>query len=172
MRISIIGNCASGKSILAKKISTGLGIPYLQLDRLWFEAGGKNLQRNDLADKERVRAYIKDNAEKFIAQDSWVSDGWYSRVQPMISDRADQVVFLDISLLRRLYNQIRRLLSGNRHEELTVWDDIKFIPEIIRRTYRSDPKIRAFSKNYPQKLVILKSYKEVDLYLSGLGISM
>ena len=80
MRISIIGNTSSGKSSLAQRISKKLDIPYLHIDRLWFEGGGHNLRPYETEALEKVRAYIKKNVEDFIKQESWVSDGWYSRV--------------------------------------------------------------------------------------------
>jgi len=102
MRITIIGNCASGKSTLARKISEQFAIPHLHLDRFWFETKGHLLEKDDAEGKERVRACIRAKVEGLIKQDSWVSDGWYSRVQPLIAERADEIVFLDLPLWRRL----------------------------------------------------------------------
>ncbi len=120
MRITIIGNCGSGKSTLARKISKKFNILHIHLDRFWFEAGGHKLKKGASEEKERIRTYIRKKVEEFIKKDSWVSDGWYSRVQPLIAERAEQVVFLNIPLWRRLANHLHRVFFGKRHPELSV----------------------------------------------------
>ena len=168
MRITIIGNCASGKSTLARRISESLAIPHLQLDRLWFKAGGHRLKRGDVKERDRVRSEIKSRVEKFIEQEAWVSDGFYSRVQPSIAERADQVVFLDISLNRRVFNHLKRVLSGNRHPELSLWEDLRFTGEIVTRTFTKGPRMWRLAQEHHRKLVRLGSYRQVESYLQGL----
>jgi len=168
MRITIIGNCGSGKSTLARKISEKFNIPHIHLDRFWFEANGHKLRKEDMEGKKKVRAYIRGKVEEFIKQDSWVSDGWYSRVQPLIAERADQVVFLDIPLWRRLVNHLHRVLFVERHSELSRWDDFKFISEIIRRTFTHGVLMRQFVRENPEKVIHLHSHKDADGYLANL----
>src|SRR3989344_6178545 len=107
MRISIIGHAGSGKSTLAQRISKKFNIPHLHLDRLWFEAGGPKAS-SDPGERKRVAELIRDRVEDFIKQDDWVSDGLYGHVQPLIANRADTIIFLDISLARRLCNHLYR----------------------------------------------------------------
>lgn len=168
MKISIIGGPGSGKSTLAKKINDKLKIPHLQIDRLWFEAGGNNLKNNDEIEKERVRNFIKEKVLEFIKQDAWVSDGWYSRVQPMITKEADKLIFLDISLYRRIWNHIKRIFKSERHQELTRIDDLFFIFEIICRQFSKMPQMKKFVAENENKLIILKSFQEVDEYIDKL----
>ena len=174
MRISIIGHGASGKSTLARRISKKFNIPHLHIDRFWFESGGYKLKPGDTEGKEKVRAYIKENVENFIKQDSWVSDGWYSKVQPIISERADQILFLDISIYRRLFNHLQRIFKTDRHKELTKWDEFKFFYELVYRTYAKGPnktnKIKQFIREHSDKVVILRNYKDVEKYLSTLQL--
>jgi len=168
MRISIIGHSSSGKSTLARKISGKLKIPHLHIDRFWFEAGGAKLKPYDKEGIEKARAYIKENVENFIKQDSWVSDGWYSKVQPMISEKADQILFLDIPLYRRMFNHLQRIFKTDRHKELTKWDDFKFFYEIIFRTFAKGPKMKKFIQEHSGKAKIFRNYKEIDEYLKTL----
>lgn len=168
MRISIIGHSGSGKSTLAKKISEKLNIPHFQIDRFWFEAGGGKIKSSDLKKTEKVRAYIKEKVESFAEQDSWVSDGWYSRVQPIISQRADHIIFLQIPLYRRLFNHLLRIFKSDRHPELTKWDDIKYFYEIIIRTFKRNPKMRKYLEEHSTKVKILRNYKETEKYLDTL----
>lgn len=169
MRITIIGNCASGKSTLARKISEKFTIPHIHLDRFWFDANGHLLKKGDTEGKEQVQEFIRAETEGLIAQDAWVSDGWYSRVQPLIAERADQVIFLDIPLWRRLVNHFHRVFFTERHSELSRWNDFKFFTEIIRRTFTHGKHMQEFVKEHPEKVVHLRSHKEVDEYFASLG---
>lgn len=168
MKISIIGLSGSGKSTLAQKISGKFGIPHLHIDRLWFEAGGHKPSSKGIEEKEKVKAYIREKTVELIQQGAWVSDGWYGYVQTLIAERADEIVFLDIPLHRRLVNHIWRIFFEERHTELTKWDDIKFVYQIVRRTFAHGPKMREFVRENLGKTKIFHSFKEVDDYFAGL----
>ncbi len=168
MKVTIIGGPGSGKSTLAKKISDKLNIPYLQIDRLWFESGGNFLRENDEQDKQRVRGYIQEKVTEFVKQDNWVSDGWYSRVQPIITNEAELLIFLDIPISKRLWNHIKRIFINERHKELTKKDDLLFIFEIVHRQFRAMPKIRKFVSEHQDKVLVLKNYGDVEKYLNEL----
>lgn len=168
MRISIIGQPGSGKSTLSRKISEKFGIPHLHIDRFWFESGGNKLKSGDIEGKEKVRIYIKEKVEDFIKQDSWVSDGTYPRVQSIIVEHANYIIFLDIPLYRRLFNHIKRMFKYEKHKEVTRWEDFKFIYQIIRRTFLKGPIIRRFVSEHSDKVKIFKNYKEVEEYFNTL----
>ena len=171
MRITIIGHSGGGKSRLATRISKKFNIPHLHLDTFWFEAKGHHT-KGDVAreaDRPRVEKYVEEKVQHFIAQDSWVSDGWFGHVQPTIAARADQIVFIDLSLLRRLWNQLYRAVFGKRrHPDITFFDDIKFISQIVGRTRRQDQRLRAFVAANKEKVVTLHNYHEVEEYLKDL----
>src|SRR3989344_3183980 len=144
MRISIIGLPGSGKSTLARAISDKLSIPCIHLDRFWFESGGRTGE-HDTPNIEQVRALVQEKALGATAADSWVSDGFYSRLQTEIASRADVVILLDIPLWKRMLSHARRMVHPNaRHQELNVWDDIKFFPEIVRQTVSRKSKYDEF----------------------------
>lgn len=169
MRISIVGLSGSGKSTLARKISEKFNIPHLHIDRFWFEAGGHKTAGNS-EERERVRAIIREKVEEVVKQDAWVSDGWYGHVQPMITARADEVVFLDIPLYKRLANHLRRTFLEERHTELTRWDDIKFVYQIVRRTFVHGPRLKEFAMENTSKIKIIRSFKEADNYFANLTL--
>ena len=155
MRISIIGHASSGKTTLADKISKKLSIPHIHLDRFWFEAGGRDINRNTSdQERERVREYIRVNVLKSIASDSWVSDGFFSRMQPEISNKADVVIFLKIPLWRRLLNHLQRILKPvSRHKELSAWHEFTFFFEIVRRNFAFKPKFDEFLPKFKDKII-------------------
>ena len=169
MKICIIGNCGSGKSTLAKSICEKLAIPRLELDRLWFETNGHNVSRTDRVGRDQVREKIRTRVERFLSDNNnWVIEGWQARLQETIAKDADQIIFIDISLSRRIYNHLTRIFFTIRHTELSKWDDIKFTKEIIKRTYTHGKDIQAFAQSHTNKTKIFKSYREVNDYLSTL----
>ncbi|MFA6050424.1 MAG: hypothetical protein WC761_04480 [Candidatus Paceibacterota bacterium] len=169
MRISIIGHSSSGKSTLARKVSDKFGIPHLHIDRLWFESGAyKLLKPKDVEKLNEARVWIKNEVSKWILQKDWVSDGWYPKVQSLVTKEADQLVFIDIPLWKRLKNHVKRIFTTERHRELSKWDDIKFIFNMIIKTIKRDKKMRQFAKENESKLVVLKTYAEVEQYLKNL----
>ncbi|HRH24035.1 MAG TPA: AAA family ATPase [Candidatus Paceibacterota bacterium] len=167
MRIDIVGITGSGKSTLASRLSQKLGIPHIQLDTFWFEAGGRK-GPYDTPNIDAVRAHVKTAVEKAVQQDSWISDGTYLHAQEVIAPAADVIIFLDTPLWTRLVAHARRtFFEPKRHKHLTVWDEISFFKEIITRTYRSRPKLITFLEGYIDKTIVLRSYKEIDEYVIG-----
>ncbi len=168
MRIDIVGLPGSGKSTLAREISKKCGVKHIELDRYWFESGGKQgrLTTPNLAE---VRELVRTKVIEAIQDDSWVSDGSYLHVQDVISDRSDTIIFLDIPLVTLLLNHAKRVFFQKKiHGELTFWDDIVFFREIVRRYETTSPKLRAFVSEHPEKLVVLHSRKKITSYLNGL----
>ncbi|MFA6519420.1 MAG: AAA family ATPase [Candidatus Paceibacterota bacterium] len=171
MRISIVGLPASGKSTLARAISEKLSIPHIHLDRFWFEAGGNQMKDGaPIEERDRVRTFVRQKTATAIAADSWVSDGLYTRsVQPEIAKRADVIIFLDIPLWRRLFNHAQRIFNpSERHPELNIRHEIAFFLEIIRRQFRTKPKLMLFINEHKDKVIVLKSSADIRCYLNNL----
>jgi len=94
MKITIMGACGSGKTVLSKKIVEKFHVPYLDLDRLWFASGGALIDPSNPVEKDRVNQIRLNKVRSFIMKDSWVSDGDYSGAQAETAQKADTVVFL------------------------------------------------------------------------------
>lgn len=171
MRITIVGPAGSGKSTLAKKLSDTLGVPHIQIDRFWFEAGGRQ-GPHDTPNLEGVREHIRKSVEEAVAQESWISDGTYIRTQDIIASRADTVLFLDIPLPTRLLNHTRRaFFEPKRHAHLSAWEEIKFYKEIVTRTYKGRAKLLTLVDKYRSKVITLRSLREIDDYLRKVEMS-
>ena len=171
MRLSIIGLPGSGKTHLAQAIGIKLKVPHIHLDRFWFEAGGLfKYTHGSEEEKEQVRAYVREQALRAIAEEAWVSDGFYSHLQPEIAERVDAIIFLDISLRQRLLNHAIRMFNFEaRHKELRFWHDVRFFSEIIKSTFERGPKLKDFVSQYKHKVVILESRAEIEKYLRNLS---
>lgn len=172
MKITIIGPSASGKSTLARKISAQFDIPRIEIDRIWFKNDGhKNLNTENKVQKEIVSQKIQQEIEEFLAQnDEWVIDGTYSKIQPLIADQADVVVLIKRPLLARVMSHISRVLKGqDRHPEVTRTQDLFFINTIIKRWRKKEnTKIEELADQFKDKLVVLKSFRDIDRYFTSL----
>jgi len=113
-RITVVGNCGSGKTTLAKAIARRRGVPYVSIDEaLW-------LPNWVLREADEVQKRLTDA----MADDTWVSDGNLGSRSHFVLPLLDTVIWLDYPkhlVMRRLVARtVRRawtkevLFSGNR----------------------------------------------------------
>lgn len=176
MKITIIGSSGSGKSTLARKISTKFSIPRIEIDRIWFKHDGhKYLRNTDTEQKEIISQKIHAEVENFLSSnESWVIDGTYTKIQPQIAKQADVVILIKRNLIKRVWSHIARICKGeDRHSEVTKMQDIFFIKTIVRRWIKGeDTKLDEFVKPYSQKLVVLKSFHDIDRYFETFNLNV
>lgn len=106
-RVVILGSVGGGKSTLATRLSRRTGLPVVHLDLLFWRAKWEPAPREEA---------LQDLASA-IAGDRWILDGnflpeggdWDARF-----DRADTVVFLDLSRRRCLWRVVKRLVTQRR----------------------------------------------------------
>ncbi|MBL8118708.1 MAG: adenylate kinase [Anaerolineae bacterium] len=114
-RIIIVGTSGAGKSVLGKQAAERLGVPFIDLDALFWLPNW--MQVADEVFRERVQ-----NA---LQPPHWVAAGNYSRARDLIWQRATQVVWLDYPLwltqwrlfkrtVRRVVTQEDLWQTGNR----------------------------------------------------------
>ena len=103
MRIVVVGTSGSGKTTLAKALAAQLALPYIELDALNWQAGWRDLVRND--PDEFVR-----RVTLAVAVDAWVVDGNYGLVREFVWRRATHLVWLDYDRAVVMYRVIRRSL--------------------------------------------------------------
>ena len=113
-RVSVVGSSGSGKSTFARHLADLLGVPCLELDSVFHQPEWTPLPDSEFA--ARVVAVT--------AGTGWVIDGNYSRVRPLVWQRADTVIWLDLprrTVMRQLVARtLRRIITraelwnGNR----------------------------------------------------------
>ncbi len=124
-RVSVVGVSGSGKSTLGRDLAARLGVRYAELDAIFHQPGWTPLDS----------AQFRRRVTSIASGDGWVIDGNYSAVRPLVWERADTVVWLDLprrTVMRRLiWRTIRRaagrteLWNGNRERwrNLLTWDE-------------------------------------------------
>lgn len=101
-RILVIGTSSAGKTTLADALSRSLAISRIELDELFWSPGWKPKPSQEFLELVRRAA----------AGQTWVADGNYSSVRPVLWPRANVIVWLNYPLplifWRGLVRAIRR----------------------------------------------------------------
>jgi adenylate kinase family enzyme len=120
----MVGNSGAGKSTVARQLARNLGVPFVELDAIYHQAGWAPLTAGEF------RARVAE----VTAGDAWVIDGNYSAVRPLVWARADTVIWIDPPRHRVMRQVIWRTLrraafrvelwNGNRERwaNLFTWE--------------------------------------------------
>jgi adenylate kinase family enzyme len=124
-RVSVVGGSCSGKTTFGRSLAEILGVPFVELDALNWQANWTMTEAGVF--QEAVRGAT--------AGDAWVVDGNYGGrgARDIVWPRADTVVWLDLPLtltLRRMWSRTNGRIS--RQEKL--WGGNQ---ETIRNTFLS-----------------------------------
>ena len=133
-RVLVAGSSGSGKSTLARAIAQVLGTDYFEMDALYHGP--------DWVPEPR----FEENVQLRTSSTAWVTEWQYSSVQDQLADRADLLVWLDLSrpvVMRSVVSRtVRRsvlaleLWNGNREPPLrTILTDRDHIIRWAWRTH-------------------------------------
>lgn len=100
-RINVIGTTGSGKTTFSKELATALGIPYVQLDELFWKPNWVESTDEDFLSK----------VASAVSSDTWVLDGNFSRTTHIKWQRADTVIWLDFSYLTTFTQLLGRTIK-------------------------------------------------------------
>ena len=117
-RVAIVGTSCAGKSTVARELSRRLGAPHVELDELFW---GPNWTA-------RSAEEFVGSVERATAGSTWIVDGNYSTVRPLVLERATAVIWLNLPLSTLLPRAVKRtfwrlvtrerLFNGNREPVL------------------------------------------------------
>jgi adenylate kinase family enzyme len=88
MRTVIIGNSGSGKSHLAKSLSTFHSLPIIHLDRIFWMPGGFNEKRS----KDEVSCEVEQKRN----DDLWIVEGVFGELAELFLPRTQTLIYLDM----------------------------------------------------------------------------
>jgi adenylate kinase family enzyme len=172
-----VGCSGSGKTTLARALAAASGAPHVELDAIYHQPGW-----TPLSDEEFRR-----RVAEAVGADRWVVDGNYSVVRDIVWDRADTVVWFDLTYLTVMSRTIRRtvrrvitreeLWNGNREpfsnlyslkpeKSIIAWSATRH--NVYRRRFREaehDPRWAGL------RFVRLRSQAEADAFVAGVAVS-
>ena len=130
MKIAVMGYSGAGKSTLAKKLGRLYDCPVLYLDRIQFEPGWKERDREEA--KRMAEAFLDENQDT-----GWIIDGNYAKFcQERRLEEADLIVFMDYTRRICLWQAVKRYLEyrdktresmAEGCREKIDWDFVKWI---------------------------------------------
>lgn len=169
-RILVAGTSGAGKTTLAARVSAALGLPYTELDGLHHGAGWT------------PRPEFEDDVRAVVGQDAWISEWQYAAVRPLLLERAELLVWLDLPVPVVLWQVGRRtvrrslrkteLWNGNVEPPLrTVLVDRD---HILRWAWRTRHKLRGLDERLAREaphlqVVRLRSRRAVERWVRSLA---
>lgn len=103
-RIMIIGSPGSGKSTFARQLADITGLPLIHLDKEFWNSGWIETPREEWIPMQ----------ESLISGEEWIVDGNYGGTLNMRLDRADTIIWFQLSRTVCLVSYIKRVISTNR----------------------------------------------------------
>lgn len=141
-KINVVGTSGSGKSTFSRMLATKLGHPYIEMDTMFWKA---NWQES--SDAEFFSAL-----ENSLFQDTWVLDGNYNRTAEIKWADIDQVIWIDYSFSRTVYQAVKRafIRSVTKTE---LWENTGNIETFTKSFFSRDSIIVWTLKTYKRNRV-------------------
>ena len=168
--MAINGSLGAGKSTLAGRLHELLDLPYVEIDALQHGPGWQ------------TRPTFLEDVTRFVQDDRWVIEYQYDDARPLILERADTFVWLDLPVRKVMWQVVRRTVRRRwRNEELwhgnregPLWRMLVDREHPIRWAWqtRRGPAQRAHEarNGRPELSVVrLRSRAEIDSWLAGLS---
>ena len=177
-RINVIGCSGSGKTTFSRRLAVLLGIPYVELDAVFWEPNW-TIPANDV---------FYPRLERALEPDAWVLDGNYSRTVSIKWKRVQAVIWLDYSFARTVFRSVKRATTraitkeelwpgtGNREsfrkgflsrDSIILWA-IKNHSKIRQRYEALDVE----GEYQHIDFIRMKSPREAEAYLKALGVAI
>ena len=168
-RVAVVGSSGAGKTWLATRLAAALNVPHVELDAIHHGPGWAALPAEAMRRELDVCC---------PAAGAWVADGnYHSKGGDLVRDRADTVVWLDLSRaavmrqlgLRTLRRGVlrQRLWNGNRESlrNAVSWDPER---SVLRWAWtRYEPQRLRYGAEADDRWVRLSNRAEVRRFLSA-----
>ncbi len=157
----IIGCSGSGKSTLAVKLGEKTNIPIIHLDQHYWQPNWVETPKKEW--KEIVNNLVK--------EDSWIMDGNYGSTMDLRLNRADTIIYLDISTIKCLWRITKRILKYHGQVRPDMTDqcverfDLQFYHYVL--TYNLTRR-----KNLLKKLNQYRNQADIHIFRDNAAIQM
>ena len=172
VKIAIIGYSGAGKSTLAKMISEKYSLPLQHLDKVHWLPGW---QERELEDEIRIAKDFLDEHEK------WVIDGNYTRLERNRRlEEADWIIFMDFNRWSCLLRILRRHKEYRNTQRDSITEGCKdrlnldYLEWALfkGRTWRAKANYSRIQNRHPDKMIVIKNQKELDLFKESLDANL
>jgi adenylate kinase family enzyme len=167
-RVLVAGGSGSGKTTLSDRIGSRLGVRHVEIDALHHGPGWV------------PRPTFVAEVEAFSAEPEWVTEWQYSVVRPLLAERADLVVWLDLPrsvvmrqvTRRTLRRWVRREELWNGNREPAPWRILTDPEYVVRWAWNThhlvEQRVDALLAEDPSRPVVrLRSHAEAAAWLAG-----
>ncbi|MBN2051890.1 hypothetical protein JW756_00120 [Candidatus Woesearchaeota archaeon] len=166
-RIYIIGNSASGKTSLAKKLSRILKIKNYDLDDFYWQ---KKFT------KKRSREEIEKLVKKATHKKKWIIEGVYSSCVTCSLDKADLIVWLDYPAHIITWRLLKRQIKRKEKISSTI-DFLHYALDYYKkpthkhhdRNESTRHKHKTIVENYPAEIVHIMNNNELKEFLKKIS---
>ena len=150
MKIYILGSVGSGKTTLARKLSSDLNISYYELDNVVYEY-------NPNGDRKRTEEEINYLFKEILNQDNWIIENVGRSYFDKGYEEADTIIYLKLKRLTLYKRVILRWIKQNlKIEKTTYKTDLQMLKQMLIWVEKelNDSKLNKLEK-YMDKVVIL-----------------
>jgi adenylate kinase family enzyme len=169
-RVLVAGTSGVGKTTTAARIGAVLGIPHTEIDALYH---GPDWQPRE--------SFVAD-VDAFTSEPAWVTEWQYTSVRPLLAERADTLVWIDLRntvalwrLVRRtVRRRLRRIEMWNGNVEPSLWtfftDPEHIVCWGISTRNSTRRRMPALVREAPHlRIVRLRSQREIDRFVQHLA---
>lgn len=167
-RVMIVGGAGSGKSTLAHRLGERTGLPIFHMDHIHWKPGWVERPH----DEKDILAH------EVHMRDTWIFEGNHSRTYEERINRADTLIWLDLSVWLRLWRINKRMLTSYGKVRPDMQKDCPerlsgmydFNAFVWRTRHSSNAKLLPIIKNPPPHLTPyhLKSVKEINRFTAAI----
>jgi len=162
-KIHIIGSVGSGKTTLARNLSSKLNIPFYELDNVVW-------RRFKSGDKRRTDDERNEILNTIVQTDAWIVEGVHHEWVSQSFQNAEWIIFLDTDFFKRKYRITKRfILQKIGLEHANYKPSFKMFKKMFQwNVYfenESKPEILKILSQYNEKVIILRDNVEIETHL-------
>ena len=169
-KIALIGSGGSGKSTLARRLGGKLNIEVYHLDALFWKP---NWTPTSKEEQKKVQ-------NELVKKEEWIIDGNYNGTMDIRLNAVDTIIFVDISRVICIYRVLKRMIQyrgksrPDMAEGVNERLDFDFLKWVWDYPKTKKPVVLKKLKQLPndKKVIILKSPREVQLFLDKVNIEL
>jgi adenylate kinase family enzyme len=167
-RVAVAGTSGAGKTTLAGRLAALWDLPYTELDGLYHGTGWT------------PRPQFLDDVRDVVASDRWVTEFQYTVARPLLAERAQLLVWLDLPVAvvmrqvvrRTLRRRLRRVELWHGNVEPPLWTFLTDTDHIVRWAWRTRHKLADLPERLAQEaphvvVVRLRSRRDVERWVAA-----